>query len=167
MSSDNEECLICSRSMTGSAELLCGHKFHPHCWNNQVKQYLDKEQSISCPCCRQICNKTEPTFFMPDLSWVFINDWLLAMVPEDDKCWHYIGPYPWNGCMIDYSHDELTVGETHFVRIHLSRLRDGPLALYKVKTLLGQYRPTLVAIGNKIFLPWNRTIFQPIMENKD
>ena len=52
----NDICAICHEQMISSDSTKlseCDHAFHLNC----IKRWFHKKNSISCPCCRTICNK--------------------------------------------------------------------------------------------------------------
>tara|TARA_Y100000389_G_scaffold191745_1_gene218404 strand:- start:361 stop:1125 length:765 start_codon:yes stop_codon:yes gene_type:complete len=56
LTEQNDLCAICHEQMTNSDSTKlseCNHAFHLKC----IKRWFNKKNTISCPCCRTICNK--------------------------------------------------------------------------------------------------------------
>tara|TARA_Y100000389_G_scaffold143303_1_gene141529 strand:+ start:2419 stop:3174 length:756 start_codon:yes stop_codon:yes gene_type:complete len=56
LTEQNDVCVICHEQMTNSDSTKlaeCNHAFHLKC----IKRWFHKKNTISCPCCRTICNK--------------------------------------------------------------------------------------------------------------
>ena len=56
LTEDNDLCAICHEQMTNSDSTKlseCNHAYHLKC----IKRWFHKKNTISCPCCRTICNK--------------------------------------------------------------------------------------------------------------
>ena len=74
LTEDNDLCAICHEQMTNSDSTKlteCNHAFHLKC----IKRWFHKKNTISCPCCRTICNK-DNYFVLNKFVWYALDIYL-------------------------------------------------------------------------------------------
>lgn len=148
---ENDVCSIC---LLGEPkfETQCGHMFHRDCWQKWVAQELknaSKVATIKCPICRNEIKETS----VFKVKWMVGKITFYALLPKDEPedCWHFIGPYPWNG-PIDYGHELYQDKVRGHNFIGTENIEDCYMALYRVKTK-GLCTPTYQATSNTIANP--------------